>query len=69
LLQDLFKSYQLLERPVFNESEALNVSVGLFLMKIVDVDEKNQIITIQAWLDLVEIFYFGYFSSKSHFNF
>jgi len=37
LLNDLLDSYNVLERPVGNESEPLVLSFGLTLMQIIDV--------------------------------
>ena len=37
LINDLMAMYQNLERPVFNESEALNLKFGLTLQQIIDV--------------------------------
>ncbi|KAH0540913.1 hypothetical protein KQX54_020485 [Cotesia glomerata] len=37
LLNDLLDNYNVLERPVFNESEPLPLSFGLTLMQIIDV--------------------------------
>ena len=37
LINDLMDRYQNLERPVFNESEALNLKFGLTLQQIIDV--------------------------------
>ena len=37
LINDLMLDYQNLERPVFNESEALNLKFGLTLQQIIDV--------------------------------
>ena len=37
LLRDLFADYQVLERPVANESEPILVSFGLTLQQIIDV--------------------------------
>ncbi|XP_042146353.1 neuronal acetylcholine receptor subunit alpha-7-like [Ixodes scapularis] len=54
LLGDLLANYNTLERPVFNESEPLILSFGLTLQQIIDVDEKNQIITTNLWLNLDE---------------
>ncbi|XP_042143642.1 neuronal acetylcholine receptor subunit alpha-7-like [Ixodes scapularis] len=54
LLGDLLANYNTLERPVFNESEPLILSFGLTLQQIIDVDEKNQIITTNVWLNLDE---------------
>ncbi|XP_055685537.1 neuronal acetylcholine receptor subunit alpha-7 isoform X6 [Lutzomyia longipalpis] len=52
LLNNLLATYNTLERPVANESEALEVKFGLTLQQIIDVDEKNQILTTNAWLNL-----------------
>merc|ERR1719422_2874142 len=52
LLNDLMNSYQKLERPVINESNAVTVKLGLTLQQIMDVDEKNQILTTNVWLNL-----------------
>merc|ERR1719270_795592 len=46
------KSYNKLERPVANESNAIQLKFGLALQQIIDVDEKNQIITTNVWLNL-----------------
>ncbi|KAJ8406421.1 hypothetical protein AAFF_G00299950 [Aldrovandia affinis] len=52
LYRDLMISYNLLERPVLEESQSVTVQLGLHLLQIVDVDEKNQVLTTNAWLDL-----------------
>ncbi|XP_043065234.1 neuronal acetylcholine receptor subunit alpha-7 [Drosophila ficusphila] len=52
LLNHLLSTYNTLERPVANESEPLEVKFGLTLQQIIDVDEKNQILTTNAWLNL-----------------
>jgi nicotinic acetylcholine receptor len=52
LINDLLDRYQTLERPVFNESEPLNLKFGLTLQQIIDVDEKNQLLTTNVWLNL-----------------
>uniref|UniRef100_V9IA19 Neuronal acetylcholine receptor subunit alpha-7 n=1 Tax=Apis cerana TaxID=7461 RepID=V9IA19_APICE len=52
LLNELLSSYNTLERPVANESEPLEVKFGITLQQIIDVDEKNQILTTNAWLKL-----------------
>nr|AFN88981.1 nicotinic acetylcholine receptor alpha 6 subunit isoform III [Bactrocera dorsalis] len=52
LLNHLLSTYNTLERPVSNESEPLEVKFGLTLQQIIDVDEKNQILTTNAWLNL-----------------
>jgi len=52
LLNDLMLHYQKLERPVANESEAVQLKFGLTLQQIMDVDEKDQILTSNVWLNL-----------------
>ena len=37
LLKDLLDYYQSLERPVFNESDAVELQMGLTLQQIIDV--------------------------------
>ncbi|CAH1989266.1 unnamed protein product [Acanthoscelides obtectus] len=54
LLNNLLATYNVLERPVANESDPLEVKFGLTLQQIIDVDEKNQILTTNAWLNLDE---------------
>ncbi|XP_032670673.1 neuronal acetylcholine receptor subunit alpha-7-like isoform X2 [Odontomachus brunneus] len=52
LLNDLLDAYNVLERPVGNESDPLVLSFGLTLMQIIDVDEKNQLLITNLWLKL-----------------
>jgi len=54
LLHDLIteSGYNSLERPVFNDSEAINLTFGLTLQQIIDVNEKDQILTTNIWLNL-----------------
>jgi len=51
LLNDLMANYNKHERPVANESDAVVLKFGLTLQQIMDVDEKNQIITTNIWLN------------------
>ncbi|CAD6194787.1 unnamed protein product [Caenorhabditis auriculariae] len=44
------RSYNPQERPVRNASQALVVKIKLFLQQILDVDEQNQIVSVNAWL-------------------
>ncbi|TRY67674.1 hypothetical protein TCAL_03094 [Tigriopus californicus] len=41
LINDLLEKYNNLERPVYNESEALKLAFGLTLQQIIDVDWKD----------------------------
>ncbi|XP_069078457.1 neuronal acetylcholine receptor subunit alpha-7 isoform X1 [Pleurodeles waltl] len=52
LYKDLLKNYNPLERPVANDSHPLTVTFGLSLMQIMDVDEKNQVLTTNVWLQM-----------------
>ncbi|KAE9554801.1 hypothetical protein FO519_001998 [Halicephalobus sp. NKZ332] len=52
MYDDLLKEYNIYERPVAHAQENVTVSVGLVLQQIVDVDEKNQEVEVNAWLKL-----------------
>ncbi|XP_027009038.1 neuronal acetylcholine receptor subunit alpha-7a isoform X3 [Tachysurus fulvidraco] len=52
LYRDLMKDYNPLERPVFNDTQSLTVNFSFSLMQIMDVDEKNQVLTTNIWLQL-----------------
>ncbi|KAK6327267.1 hypothetical protein J4Q44_G00029120 [Coregonus suidteri] len=50
LLKNLLKDYNRMERPVGNDSHSLTVFFSINLMQIMDVDEKNQVLTTNIWL-------------------
>ncbi|XP_035649511.1 cholinergic receptor, nicotinic, alpha 11 [Oncorhynchus keta] len=50
LLKNLLKDYNRMERPVGNDSHSLTVFFSISLMQIMDVDEKNQVVTTNIWL-------------------
>ncbi|XP_068172485.1 neuronal acetylcholine receptor subunit alpha-7-like [Antennarius striatus] len=50
LYVDLMSRYNPLVRPISNDSHTLTVNFGLSLMQIMDVDEKNQVLTTNIWL-------------------
>nr|XP_057933995.1 neuronal acetylcholine receptor subunit alpha-7-like [Doryrhamphus excisus] len=52
LYQDLMVNYNRLERPVLNDSAPILVELGFTLLQIIDVDEKNQVLITNAWLQL-----------------
>ncbi|NXD64590.1 ACHA7 protein, partial [Eolophus roseicapillus] len=52
LYKELLKNYNPLERPVANDSQPLTVYFTLSLMQIMDVDEKNQVLTTNVWLQM-----------------
>ena len=52
LIKTLLDNYQdvgVVGRPVVNQSETINVSYGIGLIQIIDLDEKNQILTTNVW--------------------
>ncbi|ESN95576.1 hypothetical protein HELRODRAFT_86626, partial [Helobdella robusta] len=51
LIGDLLQNYDLRVRPSVSHALSLNVTFGLALAQIIDVDEKNQIITTNCWLN------------------
>ncbi|XP_058503181.1 neuronal acetylcholine receptor subunit alpha-7-like isoform X1 [Solea solea] len=52
LLKELLKDYNPMERPVANDSQTLTVQFSFSLIQVMDVDEKNQILTTNAWLQM-----------------
>lgn len=53
LIEKLLNGYTKLERPVANSSQPVSVKLHITLQQIIDLDEKNQILTINAWLNYV----------------
>lgn len=51
LLLALMADYDKATRPVFNASHAVDVFLGITLTQIFDVDERNQVLTTNIWLD------------------
>ncbi|CAB3399887.1 unnamed protein product [Caenorhabditis bovis] len=52
LYEDLLFDYNKVPRPVMNSSDILTVDVGASLIRIIDVDEKNQVLTTNLWLEM-----------------
>lgn len=50
LLRHLFQGYQKWVRPVLYSNDTIRVHFGLKLSQLVDVDEKNQLMTTNVWL-------------------
>ncbi|XP_065097727.1 neuronal acetylcholine receptor subunit alpha-4b [Paramisgurnus dabryanus] len=50
LLQILFSNYNKLSRPVANISDVVLVHFGLSIAQLIDVDEKNQMMTTNVWV-------------------
>lgn len=53
LYEDLMSTYDPRERPVKNSTAAIVINLGITLNQIIDLDEKNQILTVNAWLKYV----------------
>ncbi|XP_038842901.1 neuronal acetylcholine receptor subunit alpha-7-like [Salvelinus namaycush] len=52
LLRELLREYNRMERPVANDSLPLTVRFSYTLLQVMNVDEKNQILTTNAWLQM-----------------
>ncbi|TMS15890.1 Neuronal acetylcholine receptor subunit alpha-4 [Larimichthys crocea] len=50
LLKDLFVHYNKLSRPVENTTDTVLVHFGLSIAQLIDVDEKNQMMTTNVWV-------------------
>jgi len=44
-----YKRVGVIGRPVDNTSQTVSVSYGMSLIQILDVDERNQVLTINIW--------------------
>ena len=53
LVRDLFRDYNKLIRPVEVMNETVEVQFGLSFIQLINVNEKNQIMTSNVWLQLV----------------
>ncbi|CAL1535405.1 unnamed protein product [Lymnaea stagnalis] len=51
LLKALTTNYDPAVRPVYNSKQAVLIKLGITLTQIIDVDEKNQVLTTNIWLD------------------
>ncbi|XP_053735245.1 neuronal acetylcholine receptor subunit non-alpha-2-like [Synchiropus splendidus] len=50
LLKNLFQGYQRWVRPIQRANDTIRVRFGLKISQLVDVDEKNQLMTTNVWL-------------------
>uniref|UniRef100_A0A8C7SU90 Neurotransmitter-gated ion-channel ligand-binding domain-containing protein n=1 Tax=Oncorhynchus mykiss TaxID=8022 RepID=A0A8C7SU90_ONCMY len=50
LLRNLFQGYQRWVRPIQHANDRVTVRFGLKISQLVDVDEKNQLMTTNVWL-------------------
>jgi len=52
LIKYLLRNYEkvgVVGRPVLNQSQTIHVNYGLALIQILDLDEKNQVLTTNVW--------------------
>jgi len=58
LIKHLLSHYEkvgVVGRPVLNQSQTIRVNYGLALIQILDLDEKNQVLTTNVWSRYVSI--------------
>lgn len=58
LIKHLIKKYEhrgLYGRPVLNFKDIIKVRFGIQLIQIMDLDERNQVLTINVWVTYVSI--------------
>jgi hypothetical protein len=56
LIGRMLRNYDPASRPVFNASKPVIVRFGLAFIQICDMDERNQILTTNVWLEQVDLF-------------
>jgi hypothetical protein len=54
LIHNLIKKYDPSIRPSANHNYSVNVTFGLALTQIIDIDERNMIVTTNCWLTQVK---------------
>lgn len=57
LLHELMKDYNKQVLPIPSINQTVNVSLGLKLSQLSDIDERNQIMTTNVWLEHVKLHY------------
>lgn len=55
LYEHLMANYDNTIRPVINAKEPVVIRLGITLTQIFDLDEKNQVLTTNVWLDQVSL--------------
>jgi hypothetical protein len=53
LYKHLFEGYHKSIRPVYNDSQSVNLTVQFWFKQILKVEESDQILTIYCWLEMV----------------
>ena len=65
-LLDNYETVGKVGRPVYNTSQTISVKYGLALIQILDLDEKNQVLTTNCWSRYVSIYFNHYFGSRGN---
>lgn len=52
LLMKLLNNYNSNVRPVINSNHSVPVTFGISLIQVMDMDEKNQVLTLNVWLEV-----------------
>jgi len=68
LIKYLLNNYEkvgVVGRPVLNQSQTIHVNYGLALIQILDLDEKNQVLTTNVWSRYVSALYTSSSSGSS----
>lgn len=53
LIYKTLKNYDADSRPVYNASDVVTIRFSFALIQIIDIDERNQILTMNIWLEQV----------------
>ncbi|KAL8587493.1 hypothetical protein ACOMHN_000899 [Nucella lapillus] len=53
LLTKVLHNYNKNVRPVYNSNDSVPVTLGFTLVQIMDMDEKNQVLTLNAWMEII----------------
>lgn len=53
LIRDLFRDYNKLIRPVEYANQTIEVELGMQLIQLININEKNQVMTSNVWLHFV----------------
>ena len=61
LLQYLMRNYDPNVRPLRDSSAPVIIRLGITLTQIFDLDEKNQVLTTNVWLDQVKGFFLHHY--------
>jgi hypothetical protein len=57
LISSLLFNYDASARPVYNASQSVEVKFGMSFIQICDMDERNQILTTNVWLELASVLF------------